>query len=64
MKAINIKWDVDDTEDLKFLPTSIIIPENLEDLRTDDGEICDDVVSDYITDQTGFCHCGYTLVEE
>lgn len=52
MKAINIKWDVDNVEDLEFLPTEIEIPDGMED---------DEEISDYITDMTGFCHCGYEL---
>lgn len=52
MKAINIKWDVDELEDLEYLPTEIEIPEGM----TDEEEI-----SDYISDETGFCHNGYEL---
>lgn len=55
MKAINIQWDIDDEENLEFLPTEIEIPKDL--MGVDDEEI-----SDYITDLTGFCHKGYELV--
>ena len=55
MKAINIIWDVDNKEDLKELPTEIIIPEGM----TDEDEICE-----YLSDVTGFCHDGFELVEE
>lgn len=54
MKAINIEWDVDTEEELEDLPTEIEIPDGM----TDEEEI-----SDYITDKTGFCHCGFELVE-
>lgn len=54
MKAINIKWDVDDKKDLETLPTEIIIPQNLED---------ENMISDYLSDVTGFCHYGYELVK-
>jgi hypothetical protein len=54
MKAINIIWDVDFEEDLENLPTEIDIPNGM----TDEEE-----VSDYITDETGFCHYGFELVE-
>lgn len=54
MKAINIKWDVDFKEDLEGLPTEIEIPEGI----TDEEEI-----SDYISDETGFCHCGFELID-
>lgn len=53
MKAINIIWDVDYEEDLGNLPNEIEIPEGM----TDEEEI-----SDYITDETGFCHKGFELV--
>ena len=55
MKATNIKWDVDYEEDLYDLPTEIEIPEDIED---------EDEISDYISDVTGFCHCGFELDEE
>lgn len=55
MRAINIIWDVDYEEDLENLPTEIDIPNGM----TDEEEI-----SDYITDETGFCHCGFELVED
>ena len=55
MKAINIKWDVDTEEDLEDLPTEIEIPDNID--------IEDDVISDYISDVTGFCHYGFELVD-
>ena len=55
LKAINIMWDVDDKKDLKHLPAEIIIPEGM----TDEEEI-----SDYISDETGFCHCGFELLDD
>lgn len=54
MRAVNIIWDVDYEEDLENLPTEIDIPNGM----TDEEEI-----SDYITDETGFCHCGFELVD-
>lgn len=54
MKAVNIIWDIDDTEDLKFLPTEIDIPSGITD---------EDEISDYITNETGFCHCGFKLTD-
>ena len=50
MKAVNIIWDTagKDVE----LPTEIEIPNGM----TDEEEI-----SDYITDETGFCHYGFEL---
>lgn len=53
LKAINIIWDTDG-ENIS-LPTEIDIPEGI----TDEEEI-----SDYISNKTGFCHCGFELVED
>lgn len=52
MRATNIKWDVDFEEQLEDLPTEIEIPDGM----TDEEEI-----SDYISDETGFCHYGFEL---
>ena len=54
MKAVNIKWDVDFEEDLEMLSTEIEIPNGM----TDEEEI-----SDYISDETGFCHYGFEMVD-
>lgn len=53
MKAINIDWDVE--EDVDFLPNEIEIPDGMTD---------EDEISDYITNETGFCHYGFELTEE
>lgn len=53
--AINIQWDVDDNEDLECLPQRIEIPRGMDD---------EDEISDYITSRTGFCHFGFSLIEE
>lgn len=52
IKAVNIKWDVDDIEDLETLQTEIDIPDGIED---------EDEISDYISDVTGFCHTGFDI---
>lgn len=54
MKAVNIIWDIDNEEDLEFLPTEIDIPNGMKDK---------DEISDYITDETGFCHKGFELAD-
>ena len=55
MKAINIEWDTDgDMELLEDLPIEIEIPNDM----TDEEEI-----SDYISNETGFCHFGFELVD-
>lgn len=51
-KAVNIQWDIDDPEDLELLPTKIDIPDEMTDIEE---------ISDYITEQTGFCHKGFTV---
>lgn len=53
MKAINIKWDTDGEDVL--LPAEIEIPEGMED---------EDEISDFLSDETGFCHMGFDLDEE
>lgn len=51
--AYDIKWDTDGDKDvLGDLPTEIIIP---------DGMVDDEEISDYVSDETGFCHTGFKL---
>ena len=61
-KAYNIKWDVDDKEDLKALPKEVVIeiPED-EDIDTEDEDEVSDYVSDYLSNEYGFCHNGFSL---
>jgi len=54
MKATNIIWDVDCEEELEFLPTEIEIPNDID---------CEEGISDYLSDLTGFCHRGFELEE-
>lgn len=62
MKAVNIKWDVSeddmDSDDimecLSELPNEIEIPEGMTDM---------DDISDYLSDLTGFCHDGFTIID-
>lgn len=53
MKAFNILWDTDG-EKVK-LPKEVEIPEEIA------GDT--DEISDYLSDQTGFCHNGFELKE-
>lgn len=65
LKAVNIKWDVTDDdidkmddeacEILESLPTEMIIPEDMTDL---------DEISDWLSDETGYCHDGFRLVDK
>lgn len=50
MKVKKIIWDVDNSEDLQYLPTEIEIPEGM-----DDGEEIADYLMDYLIDKTGYC---------
>ena len=73
MRAVNIKWDVTDgaedmTKDmtkedmdeiLLTLPTEVEIPNYL---ITDDEDDLLDEVSDWLSDEYGFCHDGFELV--
>ncbi len=61
MKATKIKWDTDGEH--ISLPKTIEIPDTIA--AQDAKETPDDheVISDYITDQTGFCHFGFKLTK-
>ena len=54
MKAINILWDTDGEE--VNLPNEIEIPDWVD--KEDD-----DAISDYLSDETGFCHFGFELAD-
>lgn len=60
MKAVNIKWDTDgDTELLEELPTEVEIHDYL---ITDDEDDLLDEISDWLSDEYGFCHDGFEIV--
>lgn len=76
MKAVNIKWDTNDEEwedtltaDIvnvlvDNLPTEVEIPNNL--LEGYDGTNFNTYysdISDWLSDQFGFCHFGFELVD-
>lgn len=65
LKAINIKWDTDgDKKVLQDLPTEMIIPVDLEeDYYSDMKDIMEDS-SDWLSEETGFCHDGFEIVKE
>lgn len=65
LKAINIKWDTDgDMEVSNELPTEMIIPNELEELYKKDREYALEEISDWLSDETGFCHDGFEVVSE
>lgn len=69
MKAINIKWDTDgDMELLEQLPKEVLLPEKFsrENYSQDgefDKEAMLDDLSDWLSDEYGFCHYGFEIVE-
>ena len=65
LRAINIKWDTDgDKEVLNELPTEMIIPNELEELYKKDREYTLEEISDWLSDETGFCHAGFEIEKE
>lgn len=62
LKAINIKWDTDgDKEVLNKLPTEMVIPDELEEMYKKDKEYALEEISDWLSDETGFCHAGFEI---
>lgn len=49
MVAMNIKWDTDGEE--VDLPSVVEIPQ----------EVCNEAISDWLSDEYGFCHTGFEL---
>ncbi len=65
LKATNIKWDTDgDMELFNELPAEMIIPTELEDLYKEDQDEALDEISDWLSDETGFCHAGFEIEED
>ena len=55
MYATHIQWDTDGNDEIREqLPQTIAIPNGMTD---------EDTISDYLSDQTGFCHKGFQLAE-
>lgn len=64
LKATNIKWDTDgDMEVFNELPTEMIIPDELEEMHKKDKEYALKEISDWLSDETGFCHDGFEVVK-
>lgn len=62
LKAINIKWNTDgDKEVFNELPTEMIIPDELEEMYKKDKEYALEEISDWLSDETGFCHNGFKI---
>lgn len=55
MKAVNIKWDTDCECPIPLiLPTRVNIPDGMTD---------EEKISDWLSDEFGFCHKGFELVD-
>ena len=62
LKAINIKWDIDgDMKVFNELPTEMIIPDELEEMYKKDKEYALEEISDWLSDETEFCHAGFEI---
>ena len=62
LKAINIKWDTEgDKEVFNALPTKMIVPDELEEIYKKDREFAFEEISDWLSDETGFCHAGFEI---
>lgn len=62
LKAINIKWDIDGDKDVyNELPTELIVPDEFEETYKEDEEYALDEISDWLSDETGFCHAGFEI---
>ena len=62
LKAINIKWDTDeDKKVFNELPIEMIIPDELEEMYKKDREYALEEISDWLSDETGFCHSGFKI---
>ena len=66
MRAINIEWDTDDYD--KDTITTDFINMSADDLPTEmeipDGMMDVEEISDWLSDETGFCHKGFELVDQ
>ena len=63
-KIVDIKWDTDGDKALfDSLPQEIILPEQFCTENKDDYDYLNEV-SEWLSDEYGFCHGGFTLSEE
>lgn len=52
--ATNIEWDLEEDNNVE-LPETIEIPDGITD---------EDEISDYLSEQTGYCHKGFVIKEK
>lgn len=63
----NIMWDLDaeDEHMRAFLPEEIYVVVDSDSDDLDDDDAVEELISDTLSDATGYCHCGfgYTIVK-
>lgn len=67
LKVVNIKWATDGDKDAqKSLPSEMIVPSDLalQYERMSDLNDATDDISDWLSDETGFCHYGFDLIHD
>ena len=58
----NIDWDTDDNDIKSTLPDELLLNTEYLDIQDDENiyEI-EDVVSEYLSDEYGYCHRGFSF---
>ena len=63
-KVFNIKWDLDEPEDINCVPNEMIVDiSNKEIDNLNNEEEIEDYISDFISDEIGFCNDGFDYIE-
>lgn len=55
VKIYDIQWDTDEKEDLKNLPVEVV---HMFKYNKREGDF-EDMISDWLSDEYGFCHNGF-----
>lgn len=55
--AEEIQWDVEDPDELEYLPDKVVVPKIF--LKNED--VCLEDFSEYLTKEYGFCHKGFKV---
>lgn len=65
LKAVDIKWDVTDYDDDEFDDEACEVLESLpKEMDIPEGMTDPDEISDWLSDEIGFCHNGFRLVDQ
>lgn len=61
--AVDIQWDLDGEDCCAILPHEVLIPDNiaLECIDLNDVDEACDEISDWLSNEYGFCHKGFGL---